>query len=800
MAPSKENIASSRPPDSPGRRPEPADKLLRQSRGLFPFLESLPDPAFLVDRAGLILECSGGPPAERRDLIGKPFLSMVASDPGGLVHAALKDAFAPGLPHTVELTWRPNPSTFRRYLATFAPVGRDGSPVATLVITTDITARQREQERLTRSASLMNEIERVANVGVWTWDPKEPNAWWSPQLYQIYGLDPKTHTPTYQDYLTRVHADDRERVAKATEAVFRDFKAYSHDERIYRPDGSMRYLHTWAHAVLDDHGALSMLVGVCQDITDRKESEVVQERLAAIVASSEDAIIGKDLHGTITSWNKAAERMFGYTEAEVIGKSIRILLPPDLMGEEEQFLARLGRGERIESHETRRCAKDGRILDVVLFVSPIRDPEGSIVGASKIVRDVTERHASEERFRQLLEASPDALVVVDEVGRIVRVNKEAERLFGYEREEMLGQPVELLVPDGVRPRHAAYREQYMMDPQLRPMGIGRDLQARRKDGTEFPVEVSLNPLRTSQGTLVISAVRDITERRRIANEREELERLRAMDTFKGQFINMAAHELNTPLTPLKLQVHLLKAGSLGPLSEPQRRAADILDRNLERVAHLVQNMLDVGRIQSGRIELRKGPLDVNGAVEEAVDAFEDVAKQRGVHLEAWTSGDLWVEADAQRIHQVLFNLLSNAIKFTPTGGRILVEAETDHDKAIVHVRDTGAGLTPEQAVRLFRPFSQVHGHVQTAGQPGTGLGLYISRQLIELHGGHLTVDSPGPGQGSTFTFTLPGLIPARVPSRTTVPDPEDALRLPDQGPSPASLPESQPPLGEWWPA
>jgi PAS domain S-box-containing protein len=610
-------------------------------------------------------------------------------------------------------------------------------------------------ESLRPKVDLLGEIEAVAKVGIWTWDPSEPNAWWSPQLYQIYGLDPKTHTPTYPDYLTRVHPDDRERVQKATEAVFKDAKPYSHDERIFRPDGSIRHLHTWAHALLDDAGRLVKLVGICQDITDRKEAELVQERLAAIVASSEDAIIGQDLAGRITSWNPSAARIFGYSEAEALGTSIDFLIPQEEKPQDDELRARVRRGERVEYQHTRRRCKDGSLVDVSMSVSPIRDSSGKIVGVSKIVRDLSQQRTSEEGFRQLLEASPDALVVVDASGAIMRVNREAERLFGYAREELVGQRVEVLVPDAARQVHAGHRERYMEDPRLRPMGVGRDLKARRKDGSEFPVEISLNPLKTPRGVIVVSAIRDITERKRVAQEREELERLRAMNQFKSQFINMAAHELNTPLTPIRLQLHMLKEGSLGPLSELQRKSAEILDRNLERVTHLVQNMLDVGRIQSGRIELRKTRIDMARAVEEAVEAFEDVANQAGVHLASRTTGDFWVDADPQRVQQVLFNLLSNAIRFTPPEGNVSVVVEGEPQQVVVHVHDTGIGLIPEQIDRLFQPFSQVHPRVQTAGQPGTGLGLFISKQLVELHGGTLSVQSAGRDQGSTFTFTLP---------------------------------------------
>ncbi len=372
-------------------------------------------------------------------------------------------------------------------------------------------------------------------------------------------------------------------------------------------------------------------------------------------------------------------------------------------------------------------------------------------------QDITPMKAAEERSRRLIESSPDALVITDDQGLIVQVNQEAERLFGYSRTELVGSAVEKLIPTPLRDVHISHRASYMKNPKARPMGANRALRAVRKDGGEFPVEISLSPIETPDGVMVMSAVRDVSERQRVMKEREELELLRQVNEFRSQFINMAAHELNTPLTPLKLQVDILKDPDLAP--EQRAHSIQVLERNLERVAHLVQNMLDVGRIQSGRIQFQAGPMDLNAAVVETLESFEELAKQLGVKLETSITGDLYVDADSQRLGQVLLNLVNNALKFTPPGGRVLVETEIIGKDAAVRVKDTGLGLTSDQIAKLFRPFSQVHAAVQTATKPGTGLGLYISRQLVELHGGRLWVESGGPDNGSTFEFRIPMTAP-----------------------------------------
>lgn len=299
-----------------------------------------------------------------------------------------------------------------------------------------------EQRVAEATGSLMRERERLSvalragQLGVYEWRMGESSVWWSPEVYPLYGVEPGSFTPTVEGFSSMVHPDDRAELWRKTEESIARREVFTQEYRIFRPNGELRWIFNRSHVVLDAAGQVERITGVAMDITERKQAEEAAARLAAIVSTSVDPIVSKTLDGIITSWNESAERMFGYTAEEMIHQPILRLIPPELHAEEALILARLRAGERIEHYETVRMTKDGRRLDVSLTISPIKDSTGKITGASKIVRDITERKRAEEQlrasrdtFRQLVENSPFGIYVVDADFRLAQVGAGAQKVF-----------------------------------------------------------------------------------------------------------------------------------------------------------------------------------------------------------------------------------------------------------------------------------------------------------------------------------------------------------------------------------
>ena len=466
---------------------------------------------------------------------------------------------------------------------------------------------------------------------------------------------------------------------------------------------------------------------------------------AGLLDAAPDAMVVIDESGTIVLVNAQVERLFGYDRDELLGLSVDRLVPrarrPAQAGHREAYLRAPGARPMGEDLDLRAQRKDGTDFPVEVTVSPVPSRGGRLICAA--IRDVTAKQREERLFRELLEAAPDAMVIIDASGRIVLVNAQAERLFGYPREELVGCEIELIVPERFSGMHTAFRSGCLGEPRVRPRGLAGDLLARRKDGSELPVEISLAPLETEEGLLVSAAVRDISERRRMEEEATRV---------KDEFFATVSHELRTPLTSIIGYAEIID--ELETLSPYGHRFLSVIRRSAQRELRLVNDLLTIAAIEDSGLAMQVAELDLEVVVREAVEAIRPTAEEASQELSLETPGfAVPMHGDPDRLGQAVDNLLSNAVKFTPAAGRIRVVLRVVGDHAEVDVVDSGPGIgdvDPERLFeRLFRAAEAVRQQV-----PGAGLGLPIAQAIAEAHEGTVTVPATGP-EGTTFRLALP---------------------------------------------
>jgi len=639
-------------------------------------------------------------------------------------------------------------------------------------------AFRNEQERQAVQIALHESEERLTlatastGMGIWDWDIINNVLTWDATMFALYGVEPDQFSGAYDAWSKGVHPDDRKDAEHALQFALEGKKEFDTEFRVVWDDQSVHHIAARGIVQRDEKGKSVRMIGVNWDITTQNDAKEAQAHLQSAIDQGVEGLALLDQNGRYTYINRAHAAMYGYTVDELMGQTWKILYSKDQLAYiDESCLLHL-RDSGTWQGELVGLRKDGTSFPVEISLSLLLNKDQTSAGLVGTCRDITERKRAEERFRLVVETTPNGMIMIDTSGKIVLVNQLTESLFGFSRAELIGQPIEVLIPPRFRTDHPHHRSDYVHAANPDPvMGKGRELWGLHKDGHEIPIEVGLNPIETQEGRFILSSIVDITQRKaaekQILKNSQDLEEKNkelvlardqalAAAQSKSQFLATMSHEIRTPLNGVIGMTDLLMGTGL---NVDQHEMVETVKHSGEFLLTLINDILDFSKIDAGKLDLELIDFDLRTAVDEVLDILVERASQKNLELIGliYATTPLQLRGDPGRIRQILFNLIGNAIKFTQEGEIVVdvsvVKSDTDTTTLRFAVTDTGIGITPETQQKLFESFTQADSST-TRKFGGTGLGLAICKQLVTLMNGEIGVISEQ-GDGSTFWFTIP---------------------------------------------
>ncbi|BBL63694.1 PAS domain-containing sensor histidine kinase [Methanosarcina mazei] len=609
---------------------------------------------------------------------------------------------------------------------------------------------------LKESEKCLAEAQKIAHLGSWNWNIVSNELYWSDEIYRIFGLSPQEFGATYDAFLSYVHPEDRDCVNNAVKGAL-EGKPYSIDHRIILKGGEERIVHEQGEVIFENGNVPVRMAGIVQDITERKKIEkalgMANAYNRSLIEVSLDPLVTIGPDGKITDVNRATEIVTGYFRSELIGTDFSdYFTEPEKAKEGYQYVFQKG---LVRDYQLEIRHKHGHITPVLYNASIYRDENGRVTGVFAAARDITELKKAEEKIKALanaVESSNDAIITGTLDGTITSWNKGAEQIYGYLAEEVMGKNVSILEPDNLKGEIKQLFDKIKQGKKVKRYETLR----LKKDGIAVNVSVTLSPIFDVSGNPVAFSgiARDITEKKITENLLHEKQMAEFANRTKSEFLANMSHELRTPLNSIIGFSDMLYEQAYGELNQKQLRAISNISNNGKHLLNLINGILDLSKIEANKMELDYKEFELASSLDLIRNILSPIADKKNIEIETGVDSSISkICADEDRFIRIMFNLVDNAIKFSFENSLVKIGTRKKGELVEITVEDTGIGIKTEDQNKLFKPFSQVNSFSSKKFQ-GTGLGLSLVKQIVNLHGGYVWFKSEQ-GKGSTFAFAIP---------------------------------------------